>query len=74
MSSHYPSHHLKRLQHDINSNLHLSSHNHQPNSSRTNAFDSHSRLPNDEVVRESIQHFTISTNTNDTNFSRPVNI
>ncbi len=67
--SHYPPHHLKRLQHDINSNLHLSSHN-----SRTNAFDSHSRLPNNEAIRESIQHFTISTNNNDTNFSRPVNI
>jgi len=72
--SHHPSHHLKRLQRDINSNLHLSSHNHQSHNSRTNAFDSHSRLPDDEAIRESIQHLTILTSNNDTNFSRPVNI
>jgi hypothetical protein len=39
-------HELKRLQHDINSNLHLSSHNHR------------SQLPNDEAIRESIQQFS----------------
>jgi len=67
--SHHPSHNLKRLQHDINSNLHFSS-----NNARTNSFDSHSRLLNDEAIRESIQHFTVSTHNNNTNFSRPVKI
>jgi len=73
--SHYPPHYpplyVKRLQHDITLNLHLSSHNHPSHSSGTNSFESHSRLPNDEAIRESIQHFTISTNNNHTNFSRP---
>jgi hypothetical protein len=75
--SHYLPHHLKRLQHDINSNLHLSSHNHQSHNSRTNSFDYRSPLPNEEAMRESIQHFTISNNNNNINntkLSQPVDI
>jgi hypothetical protein len=72
--SHHPPHHLKRLQHDVNSNLHLSSHNHhfkQSNNSHTNSSDHCSRLPTDEAVQESIQHFTISASDH-TKLSRPV--
>jgi len=58
-------HHLKRLQHDVNTNLHLSSHNHQSNNYRP-------QLPHgDAAIRESLQQFTISTNPQ---FSRPVYI
>ncbi len=67
MSSHLP-HHLKRLQHDRNANIHSSSNN--PHS-HTNTFDYRSRSLNDEAIRESIQNFTISAN-NNTKFSRPV--
>lgn len=68
--SHYLPYSLKRLQHDITSNLHLSSHN-----SHTNSSYPSSRFPNDEAIRESIQNFTISTdNNNNTNAFRPVNI
>ncbi len=65
--SRYLPHHLKRLQHDISSSLHLSSHTHQSNNIHTNSFDNRSRIPNDEAIRESIQHFTISTNNNNNN-------
>ncbi|CAF1339025.1 unnamed protein product [Adineta steineri] len=65
MSNHHIPHHLKRLQHDKNSNLHLSSSNHH-------SYDNHSRVLNDEVLRESMQNFTVSSDNNDqTNFSQP---
>ncbi|UJR28540.1 hypothetical protein I4U23_009775 [Adineta vaga] len=58
------SHPLKRLQHDIrNSNLHPSSHN-------LHSHDNQSRLPNDELMRESMQHFTTPAS-NNTKLSRP---
>jgi hypothetical protein len=61
MSHHLP-HHLKRLQ----INVYLNSHNHH-----TNSFDHHSRLPNDEAIRETLQHFTVPAS-NNTKLSRPV--
>ncbi|CAF1475719.1 unnamed protein product [Adineta steineri] len=63
MSNHHIPHHLKRLQHDKNSNLHLSSSNHH-------SYDNHSRVLNDEVLRESMQNFTVSSD-NQTDFSQP---
>lgn len=73
MSYHFP-HHLKRLQHDITSNLHISS-----NNSHTNSIDPRTQNLNDEILTESIQNFTVPTNhhhhhphDNNTNNFRPV--
>ena len=57
MSHHHHSHHLKRLQHHVNSNLHLSS-----QTTRENSSDHHLQLPNDEAMRESIEQLTTPTN------------
>ncbi|CAF2649302.1 unnamed protein product [Rotaria sp. Silwood2] len=72
MSHHLP-YHLKRLQDDVSRNLHLSTYNHHSQHStisHTNSFDYRSQFPNEEIIRESIQHFTISAN-HDTKLFRP---
>ncbi len=65
-------HPLKRLQHDVNSHLHHSSHTHPSHHSHTNSSDHRSRLPTEEAIRESMQHFTIAAS-NNTKLARPVN-
>ena len=67
MSHHQHSHQLKRLQHQVNSSLHLSSH-----STRDDSFDPRSELPNDEAMRESIEQFTTSTNKSSSSSFRSV--
>ncbi|CAF3697431.1 unnamed protein product [Rotaria socialis] len=72
---HHHHHHLKRLQHDVNPDLHSSSYNqHAPHSTKQHkdSLDHRSRIPNEEIIRESIQNFTLSAN-NKTKLSRPFN-
>ncbi len=69
MNHHSPHNHVKRLQHDANSDLRSAAH--QPSSTRTNSTGHRSSFPNVDAVRESIQNLTIPASQS-TKHSRPV--